>query len=104
MSQLDTDDLYPNQGDYFGITEPQDQVQERETEKAEVFSEGPQIQKVIDHFKERIAFRDSIKAVNPDIADTPELFQKVIIVNDMLADALREEKELLEGLLQDMDQ
>jgi hypothetical protein len=91
------DNLYPNDGAYFKpISEPAEQTQERSQEEAEVANASPLIQGLIEHLDTRIAFRDSIKAVNVNIEENPLLHQKTCAVNDMLADALREEKRLLE--------
>lgn len=95
------DDLYPNQGDYFTSNEPEEQAIERNQEEAEIVNATPVIQKIIDHFNERIAFRDSIKSISVNISENPEMHQKACAVNDMLTTALRDEKELLEGLLQE---
>lgn len=93
------DNMYPNQGDYFGIGEPEDQKAARSLEEAEVFNALPILKKVIEHFEQRIAARDSIKSIGSTLATDPELHQKLCAVNDMTADALREEKEMLEGLI-----
>lgn len=95
------DNLYPNQGDYFGISEPEEQKQARSAEESEIVNALPVIQRVIDHFTERIALRDSIKSINVDISENPELHQKTCAVNDMLAEALRDEKRRLEVLVKE---
>lgn len=98
MTQPD-EDVIGASSQFFGISEPQDQQNERKTEEAKVYSALPIIKEVIEHFDLRIAARDSIKSIDIDISEDPELHQKTCAVNTMLADALREEKQLLESLL-----
>lgn len=100
---MDEDNLYPLDGEAFVSHVPADQVKEAEEEQREVLTAMPAIQKILAHFDERIAVRDSIKSISVNIEENAELHQKTCAVNDMLADALREEKGLLEALLQEHD-
>lgn len=94
------DDLYPASGEYFLPREPQEQVVARKKEKAKTLEAVNELQRVIDHFQERIDYRDRLSSINVDITEDPELHQKVCAVNDLLKLALTEEKGLLEELLE----
>lgn len=99
--QPDTDNLLPKGGQFFAAKDPEIQ-KEAEAEKAKVFNALPLIDDILAHFTERIALRDSIKSINVNIAEDPELHQKTCSVNDLVADALRDEKKLLEALIEDI--
>lgn len=94
---MDDINLYPNDGEFY--RPPSDQVKEADDEEREVLTALPQLEKIVAHFDARIAARDSIKSVAVDITENPELHQKICAVNDMVADALREERSLLQALL-----
>lgn len=99
---MQEDNAYPSDGRAFHpLGLPDDQKKALDKERAEVELELSQIQKVIEHFKERIAFRDSIKAIAVDISENPELHQKTCAVNELIVEALTQEKELLEALIED---
>lgn len=98
---MDDDNLYPGDGTYYGIPrEPQEQVNARKKERAKTLEVVNELKKVIDHFEERIEFRDKLSSVNVDITRDAALHQKVCEVNSMLKLALEEEKHLLEELLE----
>lgn len=95
------DNLYPASSAFL-IQEPKERKQARKEEEDQIQAEVPKIEAVIEHFDKRIAARDSLKAISVDISENPELHQKTCAVNELLVVALREEKELLEGLLADL--
>lgn len=95
------DDLYPNDGTYFGVpAEPEDQVIARKKEKAKTAEALPLIKSIIQHFEDRIAFRDSIGSIIVNIEDDPSLHQKMMKVNQLLKQELEIEKIKLEELLE----
>lgn len=99
VDQDNAGDAYPNRGEHYLPTVPAAQVAEHDEEEAEVIENLPLIERVVAHFTERIKARDSISAINVDIAEDPELHQKTCAVNDMIAKALAEEKKELEELI-----
>ncbi len=100
MADLQEDNVLPNEGSYFPFREPESQVRERNKEKAETLQALAIINKVVKHFEERIAFRDSLSSIKVDLTTDPLLHQKTCEVNDLLKLALIEEKEMLEDLLE----
>ena len=94
------DDVYVNDGSYFLPREPKEQVIARNKEKAKTLEVVTELEKVIDHFNQRIEFRDKLSSINVDITKDPALHQKICEVNDLLKLALVEEKGLLEELLE----
>jgi len=101
VKESDSDNMYPTNGEYFTPKIPAEQADELEKEQSEVFNSLPIIQGLIERLDERIAFRDSIKAISVDIQENPELHQKACAVNEMLADALKEEKSILEAYVRE---
>jgi hypothetical protein len=93
------DDLMPNSGDYFSIREPEEQVLERKAERAKLLADLPLVKKAITHFEKRISDRDSIESIKVDLQTSPEMYQKVCETNRLVKQALIEEKELLEELV-----
>lgn len=96
---MDTDDVMPNDGEYFLPREPREQVIARKKEQAQVLEAKKVIEQVLSHFEERIMFRDSLESINIDLEKDPALHQKMCEVNEMLKLALVEEKNLLVDLL-----
>ncbi len=98
---MEEDNLIPNDGSYFGIpVEPAEQRVARTKEKAKTLEAVNQIEKIIEHFQERIDFRDKLSSINVDVSADPALHQKIFEVHKLLKLALEEEKQLLEELLE----
>lgn len=100
---MDEDNMYPTQGgqgSYFVPTEPQDQVIARKKERAKTLEMADFVTQLIKHLDERIAERDRISTIGIDILENPEIHQKRCLVNAMIAQALNEEKKILEELLE----
>lgn len=98
---MEDDNLMPNDGSSFWMAqEPKEQVVARNKEKAQTLEAVNELEKVIQHFQERIEYRDSLSSINVSITEDPALHQKVCAVNDLLKLALIEEKQLLEELLE----
>jgi hypothetical protein len=89
----------PNSGEYFSIREPEDQALERKAEKAKLLKDLPLVKEAIAHFEKRIADRDSLDSIKVDLATDPLMYQKVCETNRLVKQALREEKEILEELV-----
>ena len=98
---MEPDNIYPNDTTYFGVpVEPPEQVIARKKERAQTLEAANVIETLWKHFEERIAYRDSLSSIKPDLAKDPVLHQKACEVNTMLKLALVEEKEMLEELLE----
>lgn len=100
MADLQPDDVMPNDGTYFGLREPVEQVVARRKEKAKTLEALSVIKKVIDHFDQRITARDSLASISVDLTVDPLLHQKICAVNELLKAGLIEEKQMLEELLE----
>ena len=94
-----SDDVMPNGGDYFSIREPLEQELDRKLERAKTLEALPIIRKTIAHLDQKIADRDKLSAIKPDLAKDPLMHQKVCEVNEMIKIALIEERDELEELL-----
>ncbi len=98
---MEEDNLMPNDVSSFWMAkEPREQVVARNKEKAQTLEAVSELEKVIQHFQERIDFRDRLSSINVSVTEDPELHQKLCAVNDLLKLALIEEKQLLEELLE----
>lgn len=98
---MENDDLYPVDGTFFSVPlEPEEQVLARKKEKARTLEAKAEIRRVIQHFEERIAYRDTLDAINVSPTQSPELHLRACIANDLLKTMLLEEKRLLEELLE----
>jgi hypothetical protein len=95
------DNMYPNAGNYFTPTEPNEQKAERDKEKAEVYEALPVIERTIAHFDERIKARDSLSSIDVDLSKDPAMHQKLCAVNELLKMALVQERDLLIALLEE---
>lgn len=96
---MEDDNLMPNDS-FWMAREPKEQVIARNKEKAQTLEAVNELEKVIQHFEERIEYRDSLSSINVSITEDPALHQKICAVNDLLKLALIEEKQLLEELLE----
>ena len=95
------DNLYPTQGEHFQPnTEPEEQSIERQKEKAATLQALPVLQELVEHFDERIEFRNQLSSVEVDLEQDPALHQKMCAVNQLLAEQLRQEKQFIEDLLE----
>lgn len=91
-------DEYKNPTDtFFGLSVPVEQEAEDDKTKADVFSEAPVIQAIIDRFTERIAFYASVDSIE-SFTDADE-FMHVTAANKLAVELLRQEKEALELLI-----
>lgn len=100
---LEEENLYNENSRQFnplGVSDAQKKQLEEEQNAAK--AQKPAIETIIKHLKIRIKARESIKTIQVDIAEDPLLHQKTCAVNEMVAQALTEEKEMLEALIADL--
>ena len=95
------DDIYPNDGAAFLPTEPINQVNDRNKEKAQLFEALPLVHQMISHFKTEIKLLKSIEGIPKEVRADPETFMHTVNANDLAVRYLTNEKEYLEGLLAD---
>lgn len=93
------DNMYPNDGQYFTMTTPEDQAQEENKAKAEVVNATPQLLRVIAHLEERIVFYNSFASIDESILTRPDVFMHVVAANKIVVANLEAEKEALELLI-----
>lgn len=98
----DTDNLMPKGGGYFLPTEGQDQINERQTEKAKVFEALPLLQEIIDRFAEKAEFYGSVDSIPEELHTKPDEFMHAVAANKLTRDNLLAEKDYLEGLIEDI--
>lgn len=98
---MDSEDLYPNDGTFMGGVplEPIEQRLERKKERANTLEAAKISQAILDHFEQRITYRDTLDSIKPDLAKSPAMHQKACEVNAMIKLALIEETNLLRELL-----
>jgi hypothetical protein len=101
QKDLQEDNIYPLDGAPFAPTEPVDQVNDRNAEKAKLMEALPLVQDIIDRFKEKIAFFGSVDSIPEAVKTKPKQFLIVHNANELTRDNLRAEMEWLEGLLED---
>ena len=98
---MQDDNVYPNQGDYFAPIAPEEQEREQQIEKADVISGMPVIQKVIEHFNERILFYSQVQSISDEVMTNPDEFMHAVATNKLTVNCLVNEKERLEGLVKE---
>lgn len=98
---MDSDDLMPNDGTYFGLREPQEQATARQKEKANTLEALPILKDLLRRLDQRIAFYGSVDSIPEEVKTKPEEFLVVHNANQMTRDNLRSEKEYIQGLLEE---
>ena len=96
------DDLYPNNGEFMGGVplEPADQAIERKKERAQAMEAHSVLKDMVRRLEERIDFYERHSNIPDEVRTDAQAF--VIISNSYTAtaDALRSEKEWIEGILE----
>jgi hypothetical protein len=101
MSNLQPDDVMPNDGTYFGLRVPEQQVIDRQKEKARTLEALPILKDLLDRLEERIAFYASVDSIPSEVKTDPAQFLIVHNANELVRDNLRAEKEWITGLLEE---
>ena len=89
--------LYPNDGQVYA--EPKDQIDEKNQEANEVLSALPLINEMLERFNQRIAFYSSVDSIPEEVQTKPDEFMHVATANKLVKDNLEQEKNYLEGLI-----
>jgi hypothetical protein len=92
------DDLMPNDGTFYHLTEPEEQKQEESEERAKAIQGMALLEELIERLNTRITFYDSLNSIAPDVKDTPEQHLRACIAGQMTKQNLIQEKEYMEGL------
>lgn len=93
------DEDLSNNSSYWRADEPLEQKLDRKKERAAALETINELKQIIEHFDERIAFRDTLSAVNVDLAKDPALHQKICEVNELLKLGLIEERGFVQELI-----
>lgn len=103
MSDLSEDNLVPNDGGAFArlLSEPEEQVEDRNKEKAETYQALPLVQDIVTRLEERIAFYDTLDSIPPENRANEKIFMRHWDANQLTRDNLRSELNWLEGLIED---
>lgn len=101
MPDLQTDDVMPNDGTYFVPREPEQQVIDRNKEKAKTLEALPILKDLLARLEERVAFYGSVDSIPDDVKTKPDEFLIVHNSNQLTRDNLRAEIEWIVGLLED---
>lgn len=97
---IQEDNMYLNDGEYFqNVLKPKDQANEQENQKNEVLTALPLLNEMVKRFEERIAFYQSIDAIPDEVVSIPEELAHVIQGNKLAARCLKNEKNILEGMI-----
>lgn len=93
------DNLYPNNGEYFLPREPKDQVLDRKAEASKVKPAIKMSEDIIERWKERIAFYDTIDSISVDLRTDEAKFMRAWLLNREIKAILQSEMEWLEDLV-----
>lgn len=94
-----SDNLYPNDGQYFSLSEPQDQKDEKDSEQNDVLSLLPTLKDFVKRMDDKIAFYKSVDSIDDEQLLDPEEFMHVIAANKLVAKCLTAEREYFKGLM-----
>lgn len=97
---MDSDNVYPNNGEYFIPREPQEMRVERQKEKAKVLEAKKLSEEILDRYDDRIAFYDSVDSIDASIRSNEEKFLRAWVVNREVKSILQAERDWLEGLIE----
>ena len=96
---MQEDNLMPRQGEYFGMTVPDDQTNAENKEKSEVTNELPVIDTVLKHLDKSIKFYSSVESISDDVLTNPDEFMHIVAANKLVVSILKTEKENLKTLV-----
>jgi hypothetical protein len=91
-------DMMPNEGTYFHVTEPEEQKQEENAERAKAQQGMEMLEELIARMENRITFYDSTKCIQVDIDTNLSRFKEAYQAAQMTKQNLIQEKEYMEGL------
>lgn len=94
------DNLYPNNGEYFLPTEPEEQKLDRKKEQAKVLEAKKLSDEIIARYEDRIVFYDTIDSIEVELRTDPEKFMRAWLVNREIKAILESECAWLEELVE----
>ncbi len=97
---MNEDDIYPLDGAAF-LSEPREQVDERNKEKGKALAALPLLEDIIERLQNRIDYYGSVDAIPDDVKVDPKAFLIIHNANELTRNNLRAEKENLEGMIDD---
>lgn len=93
------DDLGLQSGNFYS-EKPESQSKSEIAERAKLSAAKPFLNDILDHLQMRIDFYDSLDSIQVDIEKDPATFQKIHAANKLTRDSLKNEKELIETLIE----
>lgn len=98
---MEEDNLAPNDGTWFGIGEPTEQIIARKKERALTLEALPVLKDLVKRLKARIEFYNSMDSIDDDIKLDVKKFMVVYNANKLTRDNLQVELARIEGLIED---
>jgi hypothetical protein len=95
MAEVDSENLYPNDGEYFSPAAPALQQKNAKQQQDDTLEELPLIKAVLKHLDERIAFYDTLDSIQVDIETDAQIFQKIHAAHKLCRDALKTERNFI---------
>lgn len=100
MTDVTDGNLYPVSSEHFEpLSEPPEQVKEKDDEEQQIISALPLIKELLVRFEDRIAKYSSIKGIEVDLGEDPELHQKKMWCANQLVETYEAEKAYLEDVI-----
>lgn len=98
---MENDDVMPNDGTFFGGVprEPLEQVISRKKEKAQTLEVKAELERIIQHFEDRVKATDSIQHAMAVAEEYEVSKETALIVMDMVCKQLEDERRMIEELL-----
>lgn len=96
---MQEDNLYPNDGEFFGVQVSDEQTQDKEREQQEVIGSIPVLNEIVKRFDDRIEFFGSVRAYPDDVKTDPAKFMHTVAANDILVANLESERDYIKGLI-----
>lgn len=97
---MDSDNMYPTNGEYFLPREPKEQILDRKAEASKVKPAIKLSEDIIDRWTDRIAFYDTIDSIAVDLRTDETKFMRAWLLNREIKAILESEKEWLEDLVE----
>lgn len=98
----DPDDLMPNDGTHFNfMAEPEEQIIERQKEKAKTLEALPILEELIDRLAERAEYYEKTTSIPDAVRTKSDEFMALHSAYALMSRTMAEEKEYIEGLVEE---
>ena len=98
---MQSDDLYPNDGSYYSLNEPEAQTTARKKKKAQTLEALPILKELLGRLDKQVEFLGSVDVMPDELKAKPVEFLNMHNAHQIARDILRAEKEYIEGLISD---